>query len=116
MSISLKLFLDAALFPLTSSHVTHGEKFEQQRRTAWRYVSSMKETCEIIFLYKRLFGIGERLYNFFQIQWLSEISNFGEEYESTDLHEGGLHFNHVVSGHHVTSKGDNRAHESKRLV
>ena len=63
-----------------------------------------------------LFGIGERLYNFFQIQWLSEISNFGEEYESTDLREGGLHFNHVVPGQHVTSKGYNRAQESKRLV
>ena len=65
---------------------------------------------------KRLIGLGERFYNFFQIQWLSKISNFGEEYESTDLREGGLHFNHVVPGHQVMSKGDKRGQESKRLV
>ena len=45
------------------------EKFEQQRRTAWRYVSSIKATCGMVF-FKRLFGTEERFYNLSQIQWL----------------------------------------------
>ena len=51
MSIPLKLFLDAVLFPLTSAHVIQGVRlFEQQRRTAWKCVSSMRATCEMDFL------------------------------------------------------------------
>ena len=56
---------------------------------------------------------------FFQIQWLA-IGNIefwrSQIRVNTDLREGYLHFSHVVPGHHVTSKGENRAQESKRLV